>query len=207
MGVHRHTGFNRQWKGLYVTDTSDFRNGMIIKLEGNLFSIVEFQHVKPGKGGAFVRTKLKRIPEGAVVDKTFRAGERVEEVRVERHTFQYLYSSDHLYYMMNTESYEQIPLQKSLLEDALPYLKEGTNVSVLMNGEIPIAVAYRRVGKMEDVGLVKCVREEEAYRGKKVRFYMCAVDSLQLCFEKGHFSIQVQPSTDLGYIEKEKATS
>jgi elongation factor P len=113
---------------------------MIIKLEGNLYSIVEFQHVKPGKGGAFVRTKLKRIPEGAVVDKTFRAGERVEEVRVERHTFQYLYSSDDLYYMMNTENYEQIPLPKSLLEDALPYLKEGTNVSVLMDGETPIAV-------------------------------------------------------------------
>jgi hypothetical protein len=73
--------------------------------------------------------------------------------------------------------------------------------------EIPIAVAYRRVGRMEEVGLVKCVREEEAYRGKKVRFYMCAVDSLQLCFEKGHFTVQVQPNTELAYIEKEKATS
>jgi hypothetical protein len=73
--------------------------------------------------------------------------------------------------------------------------------------EIPIAVAYRRVGRMEEVGLVKCVREEEAYRGKKVRFYMCAVDSLQLCFEKGHFTVQVQPNTELAYLEKEKATS
>lgn len=73
--------------------------------------------------------------------------------------------------------------------------------------EIPIAVAYRRVGRMEEVGLVKCVREEEAYRGKKVRFYMCAVDSLQLCFEKGHFTVQVQPNTELAYMEKEKATS
>ena len=123
-----------------MADTSDFRNGMIIKLEGNLYAISEFQHVKPGKGGAFVRTKLKRIPEGAVVDKTFRAGERVEEVRVERNKFQYLYKSDDLYYMMNTESYEQIPLPKSLLDDALPYLKEGMSVTVLMNGESPIAV-------------------------------------------------------------------
>jgi hypothetical protein len=72
--------------------------------------------------------------------------------------------------------------------------------------EIPIAVAYRRVGKMESVGLVKCVREEEAYRGKKVRYYMCAVDSLQLCFEKGHLTVQLQPNTELAYIESEKAT-
>ena len=123
-----------------MADTSDFRNGLIIKLDGILYSIVEFQHVKPGKGGAFVRTKLKRIPEGSVVDKTFRAGERVEEVRVERQTFQYLYSADDLYYMMNTETYEQIPLSRSLLEDALPYLKEGTNVTVMMNGDNPLAV-------------------------------------------------------------------
>lgn len=123
-----------------MADTSNFRNGLIIKLEGVLYSIVEFQHVKPGKGGAFVRTKLKRIPEGSVVDKTFRSGERVEEVRVERQSFQYLYSADDLYYMMNTETYEQIPLPESLLEDALPYLKEGMNITVMMNGDNPIAV-------------------------------------------------------------------
>lgn len=123
-----------------MADTSDFRNGLIIKIDGVLYSIVEFQHVKPGKGGAFVRTKLKRIPEGSVVDKTFRAGERVEEVRVERQTFQYLYRTDDLYYMMNTDTYEQVPLTKSLLEDALPFIKEGMSISVLMDGDSPIAV-------------------------------------------------------------------
>ena len=124
-----------------MADTSNFRNGLIIKLEGGLYSIVEFQHVKPGKGGAFVRTKLRRIPEGSVIDKTFRAGERVEDVRIERQSFQYLYKADELYYMMNTETYEQIPLSKILLEDVLPYLKEGTNVTVMMmDGDNPIAV-------------------------------------------------------------------
>jgi predicted transcriptional regulator len=73
--------------------------------------------------------------------------------------------------------------------------------------EIPIAVAYRRVGKMEKIGLVKCVREEEAYRGKKVRYYMCAVDTLQLSFERGRFTVQVQPVTNLTYSLKEQATS
>ena len=123
-----------------MADTSDFRNGLIMRLDGKLYAIVEFQHVKPGKGGAFVRTKLKQIPEGFVVDKTFRAGEKIEEVRVERHTYQYLYSSDDLYYVMHKETYEQIPLPKSLLEDALGYLKENTDISVLMTDDKPIAV-------------------------------------------------------------------
>ena len=107
-----------------MADTSSFRNGLIMRIEGQLFAIVEFQHVKPGKGGAFVRTKLRRIPDGAVLDRTFRAGEKIEEVRVERHTFQYLYRSDDLHYMMNTETYEQIPLSAGLIEDILPFLKE-----------------------------------------------------------------------------------
>ncbi len=123
-----------------MADTSNFRNGMIIKLEKRLYSIIEFQHVKPGKGGAFVRTRLRLIPDGSVVDKTFRAGERVEEVRVERQTFQYLYRAEGLYYMMNAETFDQIPLPGKLMEDALPYLKEGMNVTVLMDGTNPIAV-------------------------------------------------------------------
>ncbi|MBN1885927.1 MAG: elongation factor P [Candidatus Krumholzibacteriota bacterium] len=123
-----------------MADTSDFRNGLIIRLDGKLYAIADFQHVKPGKGGAFVRTKLKQIPEGFVIDKTFRAGEKVDEVRVERHAFQYLYSADDLYYVMHKETYEQIPLPKSLLDDQLDYLKENTDISVLMTGDKPIAV-------------------------------------------------------------------
>jgi elongation factor P len=91
-----------------LADTSDFRNGLIMRMAGQLYAIVEFQHVKPGKGGAFVRTKLKKIPEGAVVDKTFRAGEKIDQVRVERHTYQYLYRNDDLYYVMDLETYDQL---------------------------------------------------------------------------------------------------
>lgn len=123
-----------------MAGTSDFRNGMIIKLEGRLFSIVEFLHVKPGKGGAFVRTKLKQIPDGYVIERTFRAGERLEEVRVERRAYQYLYNTDDLYYVMDSETYEQIPLQKSLVEELLPYLKENMKITVLLDGDKPIAV-------------------------------------------------------------------
>jgi elongation factor P len=150
-----------------VADTSNFRNGLIIKIEGRLYSIAEFQHVKPGKGGAFVRTKLKQIPEGAVIDKTFRAGEKIEEVRVERRGFQYLYSTDGLYYIMDLETYEQIPLQGSLMEDALPYLKEGMSVSVLMDGERPIAVELPLFVELAVAETEPGVRGDTAQGGSK----------------------------------------
>lgn len=94
-------------------DTSYFRNGMNILLDGQIYTIVEFQHVKPGKGGAFVRTKLKGIENEKNIDKTFRAGETVESVRVERHPYQFLYADGDMYFFMHQETYEQIPLEIS----------------------------------------------------------------------------------------------
>ena len=93
-----------------MADTSDFRNGFTLSLEGALFSIVEFQHVKPGKGGAFVRTKLKNIATGAVLDRTFRSGDKVEAVRIEKREMQYLYSEGDTYHFMDNETYEQVTL-------------------------------------------------------------------------------------------------
>lgn len=123
-----------------MADTSDFRNGFIMRLDGKLWSIVEFQHVKPGKGGAFVRTKLKNLLEGKVVDKTFRAGERVEEVRVERRPFLYLYRSDDLFHLMDQETYDQFAVPYAMIGDGVKYLKENTEISVLINEGKPIAV-------------------------------------------------------------------
>lgn len=169
-----------------MADTSDFRNGLIIKLENRLYSIVEFQHVKPGKGGAFVRTKLKQIPEGSVIDKTFRAGERVEEVRVERRNFQYLYKTDELYYMMDGETYEQIPLQGSLIEDALPYLKEGMNISVLMDGDRPIAVELPLFVELAVAETEPGLRGDTAQGGSKsAKLETGAVVSVPLFIEIG----------------------
>ena len=111
-----------------------------MEIDGNLVSIVEFQHVKPGKGGAFVRTKLKHVESGKVVDKTFRAGEKVQEVRLETHEYQYLFNDGEMYTFMHTESYEQIALPKEQLTDAIPYMKENDTVSMLMRGEKPITV-------------------------------------------------------------------
>jgi elongation factor P len=113
-----------------MANTSDIRNGMCIEFNNDIFSVIEFQHVKPGKGAAFVRTKLKSLTTGRVLDNTFSAGHKVEEVRVERHKMQYLYNDDMGYHFMNTESFEQARIAEAMI-DAPGLLKEGSEVDVL----------------------------------------------------------------------------
>lgn len=96
--------------------TSDFRTGLNILIDGEIYNIVDFQHVKPGKGGAFVRTKLKGVVNEKNIEKTFRSGESVESIRVERHPYQFLYADGELYFFMHQETYEQIPLERSRVE-------------------------------------------------------------------------------------------
>jgi len=112
-------------------DTSQFRNGLRIELDGQPYTIVQFQHVKPGKGGAFVRTKVKNLLNGKSVDRTFRAGERVEEADVEDRTMQYLYMDGVNLVFMDTTSYEQIPIPAAQVGDDVKFLKENTDVEVL----------------------------------------------------------------------------
>ena len=121
-----------------MASTADFRNGLVLDFNGQLWTISYFQHVKPGKGPAFVRTKLKNVLSGAVVDKTFRAGEKVVTVRLERRPVSYSYSDGQLYYFMDQESYEMIPISGDLLgEDQLKYLKENMGCEGLVHdGEV-----------------------------------------------------------------------
>ena len=134
-----------------MADTSDFRNGLIIKFKNDLYSIVEFQHVKPGKGGAFVRSTLKNLKTGRVLENTFRAGEKVETVRVERRKYQYLYSDGDMLVCMDNETYEQINVPNDLFSEGLKFLKESEEVEILFNGseiisvEIPIFINLRVV--------------------------------------------------------------
>ena len=109
----------------------DFRNGVTFEMDGSVFKIVEFQHVKPGKGAAFVRTKLKNVITGAVLEKTFNPTDKMPKAQIERQDMQYLYNDGDLYYFMNTETYEQMPINKELLSDSLIYLKDNTIVKVL----------------------------------------------------------------------------
>ncbi len=117
-----------------MPSTSDIRNGLCIKYNNDIYKIIEFLHVKPGKGPAFVRTKLKSLTNGKVLDNTFSAGHKIDEVRVETHTFQYLYAEGDQFHFMNNESFEQITLDKKVL-DAPDLLKEGTNVMIQINAE------------------------------------------------------------------------
>ncbi len=113
-----------------MVSAGDFRNGMTIEYEGNIYQIVEFQHVKPGKGAAFVRTKLKNIVNGGVVEKTFRPTEKCEEARIDRVDMQYLYTDGDLYHFMDVNTYEQIALGKEQIGDALKFVKENEMVKI-----------------------------------------------------------------------------
>jgi elongation factor P len=118
-----------------VVSTNQFRNGMHIELDGQTWRIVEFQHVKPGKGGAFVRTKLKAYDSGAVVDRTFRAGEKFSRVRTETKTMQYLYDAGDEVVFMDAETFEQLSLPRRAIADELPFMLPSSTVQVLFLGE------------------------------------------------------------------------
>jgi elongation factor P len=109
----------------------DFRNGITFEMDGQVFQVVEFQHVKPGKGAAFVRTKLKNIITGANIERTFNPGDKMPKAHIERKEMQYLYNDGGLYYFMDMETYEQIPLSAEVLGDSLKFVKENMNVKIL----------------------------------------------------------------------------
>jgi len=123
-----------------MASTSDFKNGLIIQHKNNLWKIVEFLHVKPGKGSAFVRSKLKNIRTGQVVDETFRAGEKIEVVRVEARDYTYLYNDGNNYVFMDQETFNQINLSETQVQDVLEFLMENTNTTIAFNGDDPIEV-------------------------------------------------------------------
>ncbi|MFZ1678360.1 MAG: elongation factor P [Saprospiraceae bacterium] len=124
-----------------MATTADIKKGLCLEFNNDIYIIVDFQHVKPGKGNAFVRTKLKSLTTGRVVDNTFTSGHTINVVRVERRAFQYLYNDDMGYHFMNNESYEQVAVQESMIDNA-KFMKEGLGVEILMHAvnEVPLAV-------------------------------------------------------------------
>ncbi len=120
-----------------MISAGDFRNGITIELDNNIYQIIEFQHVKPGKGAAFVRTKLKNIKNGGVVEKTFRPTEKCPQARIDRADMQYLYSDGDLFHFMDVETYEQIALDANAIGDALKFVKENEMVKMCShNGNV-----------------------------------------------------------------------
>lgn len=151
-----------------MASTADFRNGMVIEQGGELFAITYFQHVKPGKGGAFVRTKLKNVLTGAVIEKTFRAGEKVDEVRLVRRPVHYSYTDGQFYYFMDEGTYEQIPLRgETIGEDQLAYLKENMVCEALTRDDEPISVELPFFVELEVTQTEPGVRGDTAQGGTK----------------------------------------
>ena len=123
-----------------MISAGEFRNGMTLEIEGNVYQVLEFLHVKPGKGAAFVRTKLKNVIDGGVVERTFRPTETFDEAYIERKKMQYLYNDGDLYYFMDNETYDQIPVSKDTVGDSLKFVKENEEVTVVSYQNNPFSI-------------------------------------------------------------------
>ena len=132
-----------------MISVNEFKNGLTIEVDGELWRVVEFQHVKPGKGSAFVRSKLKNLRTGAVQEKTFRAGEKVNQAQIDRKKMQYLYADGDNYVFMDTNTYEQLELPGSQIEEELKYMKENMVVSIIMFGTETLGVELPNTVELE----------------------------------------------------------
>ncbi|AVX20130.1 MAG: elongation factor P [Bacillota bacterium] len=150
-----------------MISSNDFRNGMTIEVEGDVYQIVEFQHVKPGKGAAFVRTKLKNVRTGAVIERTFNAGEKVPKAHVERKEMQYLYNDGENYNFMDMETYDQVMLSKEQLGDAIKWLKDNMNIHVLMFQGQTIGVEVPNFVELKVVDTPPGIKGDTASGGSK----------------------------------------
>jgi elongation factor P len=175
---------------------------MVIEMEGNLWQITYFQHVKPGKGGAFVRTKLKNVLTGAVVDRTFRSGEKVTEVRLVRRPIQYSYTDGDLYYFMDMETFEMVPLSGDTIgEDQLRYLQENMECEGLTRDGRVLTVELPQFVELEVVETDPGVRGDTAQGGTKpAKLATGAVVQVPLFVERGEV-IRVDRTADK-YLER-----
>ena len=147
--------------------TAQFRKGLKIEIDGKPFTIVDFQHVKPGKGGAFVRTKMKSLISGNVLDKTFRSGEKVDVPNLEERKMSFLYQDDSGYWFMDTETYEQMNLTEDHVEDAIGFLKENVEVNILFHNGSPIGIELPMFMELAVVQTDPGVRGNTASGGSK----------------------------------------
>ncbi|HZK17945.1 MAG TPA: elongation factor P [Clostridia bacterium] len=181
-----------------MISTNDFRTGQTIEIDGDAFQVVEFQHVKPGKGSAFVRSKLRNLRTGAVVDKTFNAGEKIPRALVERKDVQYLYNDGKQYVFMDMETYDQSGLDKDFLGDGVNYIKENMVIQLLMFKGAPIGVDIPNFVELEVVETAPGIKGDTASGGSKpatlesgavvqVPFFISVGDVLQIDTRTGSY--------------------
>ncbi len=183
--------------------TAEFRNGLKIEIDGEPYVIVEFQHVKPGKGGAFVRTKIKSLRTGNVIDRTYRSGEKVEVPQLEEKTMQYLYAADKDRVFMDTTSYEQVSMNEQQLGDSINYLKENMEIKVLYFKNRPINIDVPMFVELAIAKTEPGVRGDTASGGSKpatletgavvkVPFYLNEGDVVKIDTRTGTFIERVK---------------
>lgn len=178
-----------------MISTNDLRTGVTVELEGNLFIVLDFQHVKPGKGSPFVRTKLKNVRTGYVLEKTFNAGEKLNRAHIDRNEMQFLYAAGEEYVFMDTVTFEQHPLQRALLGEQMQYLKEGMTVFALSHeGEI-FGVDFPNFVELAIVETEPGLRGDRAQAGTKpAKLETGAIVQVPLFVETGE-RIQVDTRT------------
>ncbi|MGE7919393.1 elongation factor P [Viridibacillus sp. NPDC093762] len=181
-----------------MISVNDFRTGLTIVVDGGLFRVLDFQHVKPGKGAAFVRSKLRNLRNGSVMEKTFRAGEKVEKAQIDNNKMQYLYASGDNHVFMNTETYDQIEITENQLKDELKFLLENMEVSIMSyEGEI-LGVDLPNTVVLEVVETEPGIKGDTASGGSKpatvqtglvvqVPFFVNAGDKLVINTEEGTY--------------------
>jgi len=188
-----------------MASTADFRNGLVIEFNDDLYTIVQFQHVKPGKGPAFVRTKLRSIKTGRVIDNTFSSGTKVNVARVERRPYQYLYKDEVGYYFMHLETFEQIHVSEDLIDNH-EFLKEGQNVEVVVHADTETVLSV----ELPQFVIVEVVYTEPGLRGdtannalKQAKIETGSIIMVPLFINVGE-KIRIDTSTR-SYIERAKS--
>jgi len=150
-----------------MATTSDLRKGITIKLEGDLYTVVDFQHVKMGRGGAFVRTRLKNLKTGVVLERTFKAGDKIDIVHLEEKSFQYIYREGDTFYFMDMETYDQLPLSIEVVGEARNYLTENMEVNIIYADGEPVGVKLPNFVELKVVETPPGVRGDTATGGSK----------------------------------------
>lgn len=184
-------------------DTSDFKNGISLILDSEIYTIVDFQHVKPGKGGAFVRSTLKNVKTGRSLDKTWRAGERMEQAILDRRPLQYLYNDGADYYVMDKDNYEQIPIRKEQIGDGVKYLKENMDVTVMTHKDDIIGVEVPTFVELQVVETAGSEKGDTASGGSKPATVETGAVVNVPFFVKVGDVIKIDTRTD-GYLERVK---
>lgn len=184
-----------------MTTSNDFRKGMIIEFEGDLYEILDFLHVKPGKGAAFVRSKIKGVFSGKVLERTWRAGEKVREVRLERRTYELLYTTPGEYTVMDPDSYTQITLSDELVGDTANYLTDNGEVILVFRGEKPVMVEPPTFVELEVTETEPGLKGDTAAGGNKPATLETGLVVAVPLFVKEGDRIKVDTRTD-SYIER-----